>query len=719
MSAAKRPNRLQLGVSLALAGLFMQPSMTFAQIDRRKAPEPGPAPQVTIGDHTAMDLPNGMKMIVVEDHRLPMVSVEVRFDQPPHVMGDLAAVPDLMGELLGAGTQWHTKAEIDESIDRLGARLSSGSNGVYAASLKKHFDKLLPIVFEVTARSTFPAEEFNKARDRYLSALKQREDDPDAIADEVARTLAYGKGHPYGEVVTPELVDKAARKHVAAYHKFHFRPEQGYLVFVGDITPAEARKLADRSFANWEVPEVVTDRSETGRISVDGLGELRLMLKVPRAGGVRSVSIVDRPGAPQSVVRVTFPVELNPADPRAAHAQVMNTILGGGVFNARLMQNLREDKAFTYGAYCSLQADRYVGRYTASTSVRTDVTDSAITEIMYEMERIREAPVTEEELTLVKNYLAGSFARSLEDPRTVARMVLRTYIDGLPPDHYDTYLQRLEAVTAEDVRRAAMVFLNPDQASVLVVGDKSAIGNRITPLSYRKSLAQLDVHGDPYREEVLPAPPGMTAEQVVEKYLEACGGSPTIAGIRDLHMRMTATMQGIPVTVDQYFSVPGKRLTVMRANGQELQREVLSDGRAQRTSPAGTEDIIEMELEDMVFEAHPFPEERYAERGRMVLPGVVDLDGRKAYKVVMMADNGNGFTEYYDMESGFKLRREEFRTTAQGNLNIVTEYQDYRPENGIQFPHLIEQVAGMRMVLTVKEVAVNEGLDPALFEFEE
>ena len=705
-------------IALLIAGALLQPAMTHAQIDRSKAPEPGPAPEVTLGRHSSMKLPNGMRLIVVEDHDRPLISVQVKFDVDPFLQGDLAGYTDLAGDLLGAGTRRRTKAQIDEEVDQLGARFFTSSDGLYGSALKKRFPKLMELVYEVTTSASFPPDEFEKAKNRALSGLKQREDDPDAIADQVSRTLAYRKGHPYGEVVTEETLGRVQRKHVESYYKYAFQPERGYVVFVGDISFGEARALAEKFFGTWQGHEIATTRDDNGNVEVDGLGTLRFVTKDPKADGPRRVAIVDRPGAPQSVLRVTFPVDLHPADPRAMHVLVMNTILGGGVFNARLMQNLREDKAFTYGAYCSLQPDRFIGRYVASTSVRTEVTDSALTEIVNELERMREGPVTDEELELTKNYLAGSFARSLEDPRTVARFALRTYLDGLPEDHYRTYLKRLDAVTKDDVLQAAQTYLHPDHAALLVVGDKEALDNRLVALSGGRGVVQLDMYGDTYRENLQPAPAGMTPELVIDRYLEAVGGKPAIAGIQDLRTVMTASMQGMPVQVTQYFARPNSSATVMTANGQVVQREVFHDARGQRTMLTDTEEVMDLELEEMGQNAHPFPESTYKDRGRVLLSGVTEVRGRKAYKLTLMQDNGFIFYEYYDVDSGLKLRREQPKTTPQGNLTIITEYQDYRPVDDLQFPHLIEQVAGARMVLTVKEIAVNKGVDPEVFRFE-
>ncbi|MBK8338537.1 MAG: insulinase family protein [Flavobacteriales bacterium] len=196
----------------------------------------------------------------------------------------------------------------------------------------------------------------------------------------MARVLTYGKGYPYGEVATEKTVNAIQSKHLQAYYHSFFRPQQGYIVFVGDITEQEARELAEKNFPELEGRQDRHDHGADGQEVVEGLGLVRRPKKPPRptrpAGSFRGP-----PGSAAAVIKVCYPVELKPNSPDAQTAQVMNTILGGGVFNARLMQNLREDKAYTYGAYSSLDVDRYIGSWSGGCSVRNEVTDSAVAQV--------------------------------------------------------------------------------------------------------------------------------------------------------------------------------------------------------------------------------------------------------------------------------------------------------------------------------------------------
>lgn len=473
---AFRPFRGRVALSgLALSAVLSFPASMNAQLDRSAPPHPAPPPAVNMAGHSSFTLGNGMRVIVVENSKLPLVSVQVRFDVPPTVQGELAGHVDLFGELLAAGTAKRSKAELDEAVDRSGAMFSTGSDGLFISGLRRNVEAMLDIASEVVTAAVFPDDEFEKARMRYLSGIRQRRSEPDAIAEVVGRSVTFGGDHPYGEVVTEASVQRITPEHVRAYYRRFIRPEKGYLVFVGDLDAKEAEAWARKFFGKWKVPSMTATVNKDGGEEVKGLGTVRYIGSPVVPTVDRRVVLVDRPGAAQSVIRVAFPLDLEPKDPRAMSAQVMNTILGGGVFNARLMQNLREDKGYTYTIRSSVDADRYNGGFQAGLSVRTEVTADAVSEIVHELERMREGNVSQEELDLARSYMAGSFARGLEDPRTVARFALNTFLNGLAEDHYATYLQRLDAVGMDDVRTAARTFLHPDKAVVVVVGDKEKV----------------------------------------------------------------------------------------------------------------------------------------------------------------------------------------------------------------------------------------------------
>lgn len=461
-------------------------------VDRTLPPLPGPAPLVRPGGHHAAVLPNGLRVVVVEDHRIPVVSAQLRFNIPPVCQGDRAGQVDLVADLLAAGTHRLTKAQIDERTDHLGAQLHAYSHGLFITALTRHFPRMLDLMGEAATGATFPEEELVKARTRLLANIEARADEPDAVADTVGHALAFGKDHPYGEVATTASVSAIGRELPWAWYRHFHRPEQGCLVLVGDVTKEEGMDLARAVFGAWKGSGTVMD----GDAQAPGLGTWKVAPAKAPVGGPRT-ALVDRPGSAQSVLRVLFPTDLLPNDPLAMAAQVLNTILGGAVFNARLMQNLREDKGWTYGVHSSLEPDRWAGLFSAGCSVKNAVAHQALAEIVKEVRAIRAAPVAAEELELAKNYMAGSFARSLEAPRTLARFALNAWLNDLPEDHYTTWLQRLAAVTQDDVWHAAQRFLHPDRAVLLVVGDAAQVHEGLAGVASNGTVERFDPGGEP------------------------------------------------------------------------------------------------------------------------------------------------------------------------------------------------------------------------------
>lgn len=463
-------------------------------LDRSVPPLPGPAPLVRPGGHHAAVLPNGLRVVVVEDHRIPVVSAQLRFQIPPVCQGERTGYVDLVADLLAAGTHGLTKAQIDERTDRLGAQLHAYSHGLFTTALTRHFSQMLDLMGEAATGATFPEEELVKARTRLLANIEARAEEPDAVADTVGHALAFGKDHPYGEVATTDSVSAIDREMPWAWYRHFHRPDQGCLVLVGDLTKDQGMELARSVFGAWKSSGPVSAADAQGVHRVPGLGDLKeAPARIPV--GLPRTALVDRPGSPQSVLRMLFPTELDPKDPLAMAAQVLNTILGGAVFNARLMQNLREDKGWTYGVHSSLEPDRWAGLFSAGCSVKNAVAHLALAEMAKEVRSMTDALVDDGELNLAKRYMAGSFARSLESPRTLARFALNIWLNDLPADHYDTWLQRLAAVTKGDVLHAAQRFLHPEQAVLLAVGDAAQLQEGLATMASNGRVERFDADG--------------------------------------------------------------------------------------------------------------------------------------------------------------------------------------------------------------------------------
>ncbi|HEY1023204.1 MAG TPA: pitrilysin family protein, partial [Flavisolibacter sp.] len=416
-----------------IAFLALMPTMLLAQIDRSKAPQPGPAPEIKIGQPATYTLPNGLKVFVVQNTKLPRVSATLTFNMDGIVEGDKAGLTSMGGELLRRGTAKMTKVQLDEAVDLLGGSLNTSATSASASSLKRNFPKLLALMSDVVLRASFPAAELEKIRKQSLSGLQAAKENPNAIAQNVVNRLTYGKDHPYGDIETEETISNVKLEDIKNYFSTYWKPNNAFLVFVGDIAPAEAQKLAIQHFGSWQKGDVPKPDYVT-----------------PQPPAKTYIALVDRPSSVQSVITFAAPVPLKPGTPDVIPASVMNNILGAGS-TSRLFMNLREKYGFTYGAYSSLNSDRLVGSFTASASVRNEKTDSAIGQFLHEFNRIRTEELSAEEVANMKNYLSGSFARSLESPGTIANFALNIARYNLPADYYQNYLKNLAATTPQSV----------------------------------------------------------------------------------------------------------------------------------------------------------------------------------------------------------------------------------------------------------------------------
>lgn len=668
-------------------------------LDRSIPPKPGPAPKIQIGDYETFKLSNGVEVIVVENSKLPRVSFNIALDVDPMMEGDKAGLVDITGQLLRRGTKTRTKQELDEQVDFIGATLSTSGRGIFGSSLTKHQDELLQLMSDVLLNSTFPEEELEKLKTQTKSALASQKDDPNAIAGNVAGVLNFSKKHPYGEIETPETIENITRKDCKKYFDTYFKPNTTQLVVVGDVDAAKLQEQLEKYFGKWKEGEVPTQEYKT-----------------PPFPKATEVAFVNKEGAVQSVINITYPVDLKPGSKDAIAASVMNTILGGGGFSGYLMQNLREDKAYTYGAYSRLSRDELVGSFTASASVRNEVTDSAIVQFLYEMNRMRTEPVAEDHLKMVLNKMTGSFARSLERPQTIANFAMNIVRYDLPNDYYQTYLEKLNSVTPADIQRVADKYIRPEQAHILVVGNKDEVMPKLAKFSKSGKVMLYDEEGNEIKPTTVEVDKNMTADVIVAKYVEAIGGDKW-DDVKSYDVDMAMSTMGMTLAGKQIKS-EGKFLLEITMMGQTAQKIVYDGEKALMFNPQAGEQIIEEgdELESMKEQAMMVPEAAYGKLGyTLELKGTDKVDGKDAYKVLVAMPDGKKKTEYYDMKSGLKLKEIQSEESPAGAVTTTTVYKDYKEVNGLKMAHTMETTQSMgaqsqNITMTIKSVKVNEEL---------
>ena len=674
---------------------------------RAQAPEAAPARAIKMGEYNVFDLDNGLKVIVVENHKLPRVSYQLSLRNLPVMEGDQVGYQGFAGSLMSRGTSTKSKADIDKAIDFIGASMNTSPNGVFGSSLTKHQDKLLSIMTDVLYNPSFPQEEFEKLKTQALSGIQTAKTDPNTMAGNVASVVNYGTNHPYGEVQTEETLNNIQLDNCVAYYKTYFKPNNAYLTIVGDITPEQAKSTAMKYFGGWEAGDVPEHNYE-----------------MPSKPSGPRVCIANKDGAVQSVIRITYPVELKPGSEGVMAASVMNSILGGGIFSGRLMQNLREDKAYTYGARSSLSSDRLVGSFNASASVRNEVTDSSVHEFIYEMERIANEPVDEADLQLAKNSMGGGFARSLESPQTIARFARNIVRYNLPQDYYETYLSRLEAITVADIQNAAKTFVTPGNANIVVVGSKDDIAENLMQYDGDGEIEYFDAFGKKLDPNAAAIPPGVTAETVITNYLNAIGGMDKIKGLNTMELHYSMAIMGQDMKVDIYKKAPNK-MAMTIGNATMVMQESKFDG---TTAYAGAMGQGQTATEGPVFDqvknqAPMFNQLNYlGDEYSIELKSIEDVDGASCYKVAVTHPDGTVSTEFYDVKSNLLIREVATQEAGPGNVMTITQdYKDYKEvEGGITLPH--KNVTTGAMPVPIEMIAtslkVNSEVDDSMFVIE-
>jgi len=684
-------------LNILILSILLFPFITFAQLDRSIRPKAAPAPEIKIGDYESYELPNGLKVFIVENSKLPRISLSFIFDYDPILEGDKAGLSDITGQLLKTATKTRTKAQIDEEIDFIGASIYTSTGSINASSLTRHKEKLFEIVSDVLINAQFLESELEKIKTQAISGLAASKNSPAAISSRLVKQLVYGKNHPYGESLTEKTIENIKLKDCENLFKTYIRPNISYLAIVGDVKKDEIIPLIEKYFGSWERKDVPKHVYET-----------------PKAPVKPTVSIVDRPNAVQSSITVAFPVDLKPGTDNAIKARLMNNILGGGT--SRLFDNLREKHGFTYGAYSSLSPDKLIGIFEASSEVRNSATDSAITEILYEINRIMNEPVEEKEISLHRNEIAGGFALSLERPQTIASFALAIERYNLDKNYYKNYLKKLEALTIADVQQSAKQNLKPANTHIIVVGKAEEVAEKIKKFSPDAKVDFYDEDGNWYDPalKTRPAPEGMTAEKVIEKYLNAIGGRKVLSKTKDITKKYETLMQGMLIEMAVYQKAPNKLLVEINAGGMALSKQIFDGTKAVSLVPmmGQREDLEGDDLEKMKLQAALNIELDYAKYGvKLNLLGIEDINNSEAYKVEFINPDGSKSIDYYDVKTSLKIRSIDD--------NGVSNYSDYITIKKVKYPGKVSQeMQGQAINFELKTVEVNKKLKDELFKIE-
>ncbi|MFC6996336.1 insulinase family protein [Rufibacter roseus] len=683
-----------------ISAFFLALTVSFGSVAQTKQTPPpaGPAPIIELGKYEYFTLSNGLKVYVVENRKLPTVTMSLVLDRLPVVEGEKVGLTSAAGYLMRSGTVTRTKDQLDEEIDFIGATLNTTATGFSAGGLKKHLPKLMELSADVVLNPQFKQEELDKFKKQALSNLASAKDNPEAMENNAQRTLLYGKNHPYGEIMTEKTVENITLPDVQQYYNTYFKPNIGYLAIVGDINVKEAKKLVKQYFGKWK----------KGSVS-------QPTYAAPALASSNKVSIIDRPNSVQSSISVTHVADLKPGSPDAIAATIMNSILGGSF--ARLDANLREKHAYTYGSNSSLTSDRVAGQFVAYASVRNAVTDSAFTQIIFEMDRLRKEPVSAEELQKVQNMMIGSFARSLENPLTVAMFAINTARYNLPKDYYANYLKNVAAVTPADVQRVAQKYLQPQNAHLIAVGNAREIADRLKKFNTSQPIAYFNAYGEQVEAPLMSLPSGVTVQTVLANYINALGGKAALENVKDVTFNRTINMPGGQLNVKHQQKGIDKMVLTVSHSGNEINRVVVNGPKGQMRSQGTLKELDQYEVQDQKMDLW-LSFLNYDRLGvQLALNQMEKVDGRDAFKLELTLPSGKKSFHYFDKETGLKVREVVTEQTAIGTASQTTDLKDYREVNGIKFPHKIEvHVGGQVLPSIVTSVEVNKNLKDEVFK---
>lgn len=693
-----------------------------------RPPAPLPARRADFPPYEVRTLTNGLQVVVVLHHEQPAVSMRllVRAGSVSDPR-DKPGVATLTAALLDQGTTSRTAQQIADTIDYIGGGLGTGAGSdlsfVNVIVMKDSFELAMGLLAEIVRRPAFAPEEIERQRQQILSGLKVSYEDPDYVAGMVFDRLVYGF-HPYGrpENGTPESIARITRADLQAFHQAYFAPNNAILAIVGDVTAEEAFKGAEKAFGDWPRQEIAAPS----------------LPDPPQP--TRRVIVVDRPGAVQTEIRAGhLGVPRKHVDFMALNLAIK--ILGGEGSN-RLHRVLRSERGLTYAASADMNTLKHTGDFMADTETRSEATAQALRLTIEEFWRLQRERVHPRELGDAQAYLAGSFPLTIETPDAIAMQVLNVLFYGLDLEELETFRERVNAVTVDDIQRVARAYLKPDRLSIVLVGDASRFVDELRGVgidSYeRVPLAELDLTTADFRRAAAGAPPQAgpaappasppderRARAIVARAIDAKGGLEKLRAVRTVTAKATTTVftpQGtVKTDTVTYIEYPDRfRVEAALPMGRIVQ--VYAGGQAWIDGPTGAQeapppvrdefrasvqrDVIPMLLRAAAGELRMRPLPAAAEDGRAV--EAVELSAADLDPVRLYVEAGTGL-----------ILKQAYQTRGAGGAETTEElFSDYRPVDGltVAFKAVVRRGGATVIERNLTAFTYNTALDGSLFK---
>jgi zinc protease len=694
-------------IIVALSVVFFQHSFAQVKVDRSKKPLTGAAPVISIKDPAEFILPNGMTILVVENHKLPKVSASLNIDAGPIKEGKKAGLVDLMGQMLGEGTTNLPKDKFDEAVDMIGADVSLYASGGYTSALTRYFDKAFDLMADGLKNPALPAASFDKLKSMTLTGLKANEKSAPAIAARVNSALSFGKQTAQGEFTTEESVKGLTLDDVKDAYKNYITPSRSYLTFVGDITPEQAKALATKAFGNWT-------------------GKKLILPAVPLVTNPSKTEIdfVDVPTAVQGELNIGNLVN-NPMNNKDYHALLLaNQILGGGA-ESKLFMNLREKHGFTYGSYSSVGSGRFQSLFTASAAVRSDKVDSAAAEIFREILNMRDGKISQEELDIAKAKYNGSFALGMEDPARTATYASNILINNLPKDFYRNYLQKINSVSLNELKTVATKYFNEGNSRIVIVGNGNVILPKLKRLGY--PVKKYDRYADPVIEketgikgkETAKNTNSISASEIIESYLKAIGGKEEVKKITSFSAVIGLDMMGRTFDGVEKRMNAGMQMIELKMGTMTVMKMAFNGTSGFQQQGPQKKDMSEKEIKEARDDKGIIPQLYYItdEAYKTDYLGTGKVNDEDTYRLKVLMPSGRTSVQEFSVKTGLLLKEETTSIQEGAEVPLTIEYKNYQKTGALLLPMEITRTSGGQEIpFKYKEIKLNEGVTEADFK---
>jgi predicted Zn-dependent peptidase len=648
-------------------------NIIYSQVDRSQIPTSGPDPEIKLGEPYEYKLSNGLKLIIVENHKLPRASVNLFIDSQSYSSQGKTGIGSITSSLLGKGTKNISKDDFIEEIDFMGSTLALYTSGAYGSSLSKYFPRILELLADGLLNPVFEIEEFTKEKNRLLESIKENEKSVTSIASRVGDIIIYGKNHPNGEYTSESSINNISFEDLEPYFKKRFIPNNAYMVIIGDVNAEKTKETIVSLFSEWEKGEIIIED-----------------ITVNNSFDQTEIHFIDMPNAIQSEIRFQNLIKMRKNSPDYISLLVANRILGGEP-ESRLESRIREDKGYAYYARSNFGSNKYSSTtFNAFTSSRADVTDSSVVELLAEIDKIKKLKVGDQELKDIKSAYFGDFVRESESPTTIAQYSVDIKIEELENDYYKDFIRNVNQVTSNDILKVSKKYFNTNQGAIIIAGKGSELIDKLENLKYngnKLNINYYDKSGNIIDKPNYTVSDNVTAESIIRNYIEAIGGLDKLNSITSMENIYVADVMGNPFELSTLKSNKNQSVTNINVMGQ-TQKIVVNQSSAFMQVMGQTIEMTGAELDEAIAGAALFTETSL-DYSSLELIGKSEVNNIAAYEIKVSGSK----SLFYSIETGLKLK--EVQTQEMGGNTMITEqfFSNYEDVEGILFPMSINLVS--------------------------